>query len=90
MSKRNLKIRYDGIDAVDLFCGGGLACGVRQTGIDVRMGGDFDDRRKYACEHNNDFYQNRSWDAKSLLIKFILRAKRAAKQAQCGVRGDHP
>ena len=54
MSKRNSKTRYDGIDAVDLFCGGGgLTCGLRQTGIDVRMGVDFDGRCEYAYEHNN-------------------------------------
>ena len=48
------KVRYDGIDAVDLFCGGGgLTCGLRQAGIDVRMGVDFDDRCEYAYEHNN-------------------------------------
>ena len=71
------KVRYDGIDAVDLFCGGGgLTCGLRQMGIDVRMGVDFDGRCEYAYEHNNDFCQNRFWDAKSLLIKFIRRAKR--------------
>ena len=45
------KVRYDGIDAVDLFCGGGgLTCGLRQTGIDVRMGVDFDGRCEYAYE----------------------------------------
>ena len=75
VSHRNCQ--YDGIDAVDLFCGGGgLTCGLRQTGIDVRMGVDFDGRCEYAYEHNNDFCQNRFWDAKSLLIKFIRRAKR--------------
>ncbi len=48
------KVRYDGIDAVDLFCGGGgLTCGLRQTGIDVRMGVDFDGRCEYAYKHNN-------------------------------------
>ena len=75
MSKGNSKIKYDGIDAVDLFCGGGgLTCGLRQTGIDVRMGGDFDGRCEYAYEHNNDFCQNRFWDAKSLLNndRFII------------------
>ena len=76
MSKSNSKVKYDGIDAVDLFCGGGLTCGLRQTGIDVRMGVDFDGRCEYAYEHNNDFCQNRFWDAKSLLIKFIRRAKK--------------
>jgi DNA (cytosine-5)-methyltransferase 1 len=42
------------IDAVDLFCGGGgLTCGLRQAGVNVRMGVDFDSRCKYAYEHNN-------------------------------------
>ena len=77
MSKRKSKIRYDGIYAVDLFCGGGgLTCGLRQTGIDVHMGVDFDGRCEYAYEHNNDICQNKFWDAKSLLIKFIRRAKK--------------
>lgn len=45
---------FGGIDAVDLFCGGGgLTCGLRQAGIDVRMGVDFDGRCQYAYEHNN-------------------------------------
>ena len=42
------------IDAVDLFCGGGgLTCGLRQAGINVKMGVDFDLNCKYAYEHNN-------------------------------------
>lgn len=46
--------KFAGIDAVDLFCGGGgLTCGLRQAGIDVRMGIDFDVRCRYAYEHNN-------------------------------------
>ena len=46
--------KFSGVDAVDLFCGGGgLTCGLRQAGIDVRMGIDFDDRCRYAYEHNN-------------------------------------
>jgi DNA (cytosine-5)-methyltransferase 1 len=48
------KVRYDGIDAVDLFCGGGgLTCGLQQAGINVQMGIDFDGHCKYAYEHNN-------------------------------------
>jgi len=42
------------IDAVDLFCGGGgLTCGLRQAGVRVRMGVDFDPQCEYAYEHNN-------------------------------------
>ena len=52
MTKR--KAKFAGVDAVDLFCGGGgLTCGLRQAGIDVRMGIDYDDRCRYAYEHNN-------------------------------------
>ena len=57
MARHNSKkqARYCGIDAVDLFCGGGgLTCGLRQAGIDVRLGIDFDGRCKYAYEHNNN------------------------------------
>ena len=57
MARRNSKkhVKYCGVDAVDLFCGGGgLTCGLRQAGIDVRMGVDFDERCEYAYEHNNN------------------------------------
>lgn len=51
---RKRKTKADAIDAVDLFCGGGgLTCGLRQAGIDVRMGVDYDERCQYAYEHNN-------------------------------------
>jgi hypothetical protein len=40
------------------------------------MGVDFDGRCEYAFEHSNDICQNKFWDAKSLLIKFIRRAKK--------------
>ena len=43
-----------GIEAVDLFCGGGgFTCGLQQNGIDVKMGIDYDSRLEYAYEHNN-------------------------------------
>ena len=57
MVRRNSKkhVKYCGVDAVDLFCGGGgLTCGLRQAGIDVRMGVDFDERCEYAYEYNNN------------------------------------
>ncbi len=42
------------IDAVDLFCGGGgLTCGLRQAGVDVHLGIDFDGNCEYAYTHNN-------------------------------------
>lgn len=42
------------IDAVDLFCGGGgLTCGLRQAGINVKAGVEIDPLCKYAYEHNN-------------------------------------
>lgn len=43
------------VTAVDLFCGaGGLTCGLRQAGIHVAAGIDFDSNCQYAYEHNND------------------------------------
>ena len=42
------------IDAIDLFCGGGgFTCGLRQTGVHVKMGIDYDSRLEYAYEFNN-------------------------------------
>ena len=44
----NSKVR-----AVDLFCGiGGLSYGLKQAGIDVKAGFDFDDKCKYSYETN--------------------------------------
>ena len=41
--------------AVDLFCGvGGLTCGLRQAGIDVRAGFDLDASCEFAFTANND------------------------------------
>lgn len=42
------------INAVDLFCGaGGLTCGLREAGINVKAGFDIDPSCKFAYEHNN-------------------------------------
>ena len=42
------------IDAIDLFCGGGgFTCGLRQTGVHVKMGIDYDPRLEYAYAFNN-------------------------------------
>lgn len=42
------------IQGVDLFCGaGGLTCGLRGAGIDVRLGVDLDPACKFAYEANN-------------------------------------
>lgn len=42
------------IDAVDLFCGGGgLTCGLRQAGINVKAGVEIDPLCRYAYEYNN-------------------------------------
>ena len=42
------------VDAVDLFCGGGgLTCGLRKAGINVKMGVEIDPMCRYAYEHNN-------------------------------------
>lgn len=41
------------ISAVDLFCGiGGLSYGLKQAGINIKAGFDFDDKCKYAYETN--------------------------------------
>lgn len=41
------------ISAVDLFCGiGGLSYGLKQSGIEIKAGFDFDDKCKYAYEEN--------------------------------------
>ena len=43
------------VDAVDLFCGGGgLTCGLRKAGINVKMGVEIDPLCRYAYEHNNE------------------------------------
>ena len=40
--------------AIDFFCGGGgMTCGLRQAGIDVIAGVDFDDNAKETYEFNN-------------------------------------
>ena len=41
------------ISAVDLFCGiGGLSYGLKQSGIEIKAGFDFDNKCKYAYETN--------------------------------------
>ncbi|MDQ7047817.1 MAG: DNA cytosine methyltransferase [Sulfurovum sp.] len=43
------------ISAVDLFCGiGGLSYGLKQSGIDIKAGFDFDNKCRYAYEANCD------------------------------------
>ena len=40
--------------AIDFFCGGGgMTCGLRQAGIDVIAGVDFDENAKETYEYNN-------------------------------------
>ena len=40
--------------AIDFFCGGGgMTCGLRQAGIDVIAGVDFDGNAKETYEFNN-------------------------------------
>lgn len=42
------------IEAVDLFCGsGGLTCGLRQSGVKVLAGVDFEKECQYPYEKNN-------------------------------------
>ena len=43
-----------GFKAIDFFCGGGgMTCGLRQAGIDVIAGVDFDGNAKETYEYNN-------------------------------------
>ena len=80
------KVRYDGIDAVDLFCGGGgLTCGLRQTGIDVRMGVDYDERCQYAYEHNNHarFVHKSVTDVTAQEVSGNFRQRRVSLLAGC-------
>ncbi len=77
---------FGGIDAVDLFCGGGgLTCGLRQAGIDVRMGVDFDDRCHYAYEHNNgaEFLHKSVIDVTAKEVKDHFRQGRISLLAGC-------
>lgn len=47
--------KINNIQGVDLFCGaGGLTCGLKRAGIDMRLGVDFDDSCRHAYEHNNN------------------------------------
>ncbi len=47
--------KQEQISVIDLFCGiGGLTNGLKQSGIDVKAGIDFDKSCKYAYETNND------------------------------------
>ena len=47
--------RKSNISVIDLFCGiGGLTNGLKQSGMDVKAGIDFDKSCKYAYETNND------------------------------------
>ena len=67
------------IDAIDLFCGGGgFTCGLRQTGVHVKMGIDYDSRLKYAYEFNN---KARFWGESVRKVKgeeLLLLYRRAA------------
>lgn len=43
------------IEAIDLFCGaGGLTCGLRRAGVDVKVGIDIDPACRHPYEANND------------------------------------
>ena len=84
--------KYDGIDAVDLFCGGGgLTCGLRQAGIDVRMGVDFDARCKYAYEHNNkaDFLHKSVVDVTGAEVRKRFRKGRMQREIDIAVRDSY-
>lgn len=52
--KKSVKMKYNKYTAIDFFCGGGgMTCGLRQAGIDVIAGVDFDKEAKYTYEINN-------------------------------------
>ena len=47
--------KYFDISVIDLFCGiGELTNGLKQSGIEVKAGIDFDKSCRYAYETNND------------------------------------
>ena len=46
-----------GFKAIDFFCGGGMTCGLRQAGIDVIAGVDFDGK-----EPNRDYENTQHWN----------------------------
>lgn len=49
------------IEAVDLFCGsGGLTCGLRQSGVDVFAGVDFEKECQYPYERNSGHHRKAS------------------------------
>ena len=49
-----IRLRLPKVCAVDLFCGaGGLTCGLRKSGIHVRLGIDNEERCRYPYSHNN-------------------------------------
>ena len=62
------------IRAIDFFCGGGgMTCGLRQAGIDVIAGVDFDVDAKETYEHNNPQSTFIQADIKRLRSNFFER-----------------
>lgn len=58
--------------AIDFFCGGGgMTCGLRQVGIDVIAGVDFDIDAKETYEHNNSQSTFIQADIKRLRSNFL-------------------
>ena len=85
-SVKNRVEQFSGIDAVDLFCGGGgLTCGLRQAGVDVRMGVDSDGRCQYAYEHNNaaKFLHKSVIDVTAAEVRANFRPGRVSLLAGC-------
>lgn len=69
------------IEAVDLFCGsGGLTCGLRQSGVKVLAGVDFENECRYPYEKNNgakflnwDITKTEAGDVAALYSKGAVR-----------------
>ena len=69
------------IEAVDLFCGsGGLTCGLRQSGVNVLAGVDFEKECQYPYERNNgskflnwDIGKTEAGDIAALYSKDVVR-----------------
>lgn len=58
--------------AIDFFCGGGgMTCGLRQAGINVIAGVDFDKDAKETYEHNNPGTVFVQTDIRNLKIKYF-------------------
>lgn len=84
--KKKLHQRPGKIQAVDLFCGaGGLTCGLKKVGIEVKAGFDIDAACKYAYEFNNNapFFQKDVTDLHSDEVVSLFSSKTIRLVAGC-------